>query len=146
MWTRRPRSPWRLSEFHGGTGRARPGGVGIPLRLQDWITIGGGASAIVQPESGWIDVSLYQDLVSYIEFADFAPATPLPAVALQSSPTREETYFRDLFSRSAATGVGIDISRFASAASPPARWLRWRASGTPTWRLTFRVWLNANPC
>ena len=122
--------------------------MGIALLLQDWVTIGGGtgATAVAQPESGWIDVSLYQDLVSYIEIADYAPATPIPSIAIQSAPTREESYFRDLVTRSASITVGVDIARFASASSPPSRWLRWRISGTPTWRVTFRIWLNANPC
>ena len=58
--------------------------VAISLCIQDWITIGGGTGTteVSQSERAWVDVSLYQDIVSYIEIADYAPATPIPSIGL----------------------------------------------------------------
>ena len=101
-------------------------------------------TSVAQAESGWIDVSLYQDAVSYVEIADFSGS---PTFVLQTSPSRDDSYFRDLFSpRAAAAGVLLDISRFTTATAPVARWLRWKVAGTPTWRIVFRAWANVNPC
>lgn len=47
------------------------------------------------------------------------------------------------------TGTGLQTPiyvKYASAALPVARFVRWRASGTAAgWSATFRAWLVGNP-
>src|SRR4030095_5068269 len=118
------------------------------VQMHDCGTGRGTPSSIValQPENEYLDLSPFQDFVSYIEVSDFANT---PTIKLQTAPVKEETYFSDLVTLTfppGATGITPTVIRFKDMTPPLARWLRWRASGAAAlWSVTFRIHLNANP-
>ena len=117
--------------------------------MQDWITVRGNASGtvVLQPECDYIDFSHFQDFASYVEIADFSNAT----IKIQTAPLKEEAYFllTDLVTVTpvAAGLAAVTVVRWSTGGvNPPARWLRWRCSGSAAgWSLTFRIHLNLNP-
>src|SRR5262245_48827253 len=117
------------------------------LLLQDWITVRGnaGSTVVFQQEDSYADLMGYQDVGIFVEVSDFAGT---PSLQFSTSPTKEASMFA-LMSGGAlgpgAAGVSVIYVRYASAAIPLARWVRWSLSGAAAWSLTFRVWLSAIP-
>lgn len=113
--------------------------------MQDWVRIGA-ANAVVQlqPEAQYVELAGVQDLVSYIEVAEVANLNFL----LQTAAVKEEAYFTAIVTRNlTVAGINTDVVRWSSAAVPPARWFRWRATstGAGAWSAVVRVTLNINP-
>jgi hypothetical protein len=113
--------------------------------LQDWITIRGGTgvTTITQPETSWLDLEPFQDVVFWV---DVKESTGGPSLFLQTSPTLDETFFQSMTNASmvAAAAPTLLPAFMMSAAVPLARYVRWLISGMPTWDATFRIVVAAN--
>jgi hypothetical protein len=123
------------------------------LCLQDWTTLRGATSVatFTQPEPGWLDLTAYQDVVTWLEIKEFTPtATNIPTVAYQTSPTKDEALFFNMAPPVvAALGVTttVMLKDAMPAGFPPCgKWFRWQliVSGAVAWDLTFRIWIAAN--
>lgn len=120
--------------------------------LQDWITIRGaaGVTTVTQSESGWLDLSPYQDVTFWIDAREFT-GTTTPTLSFQTSPTKDEVLFQTMGSPVplvlTTTTIAAPTNVFlASAAVPVARYVRWLLSGPAAggWDATFRVMVGAN--
>lgn len=112
------------------------------MLLQDWISIQGNSSSdsVIQSADTWKDLSLYTDVVFYLERKDYSGSTL--TLHYQTSPTQDDSLFQDMDTVSiSATGLTQTVVRFASATTPLARWVRWKVDAAAAWRLTFRVWM-----
>lgn len=127
--------------------------------LQDWITVSGNNSGtLVQPESDYLRLPNFQDVVVYAEVSSITNAGTT-TLDIQSSPTCDEAFFAASLSSnpyllrfsltSASSGVQtLKVSRWASATDQLlAEYVRWKLSfpgtGGPT-NITFRIWLSLN--
>lgn len=113
--------------------------------LQDWTTIRGAAGAtITQHESEWLDLSMYQDAVFWV---DVREATASPTLTLQTAPTKDESFFQPIVAGFTVAGSATPtvVSAFMTAASVPlARYLRWQLTSASAWDATFRIVVAAN--
>lgn len=117
--------------------------------LQDYVTIKGatGVTTITQNESGWLDLTPYEDLVFW---TDIRQTTGAVTIRFQTSPTKDDALFSDIIaSIGFATGVSSirqDKATMAGAAVPVARFVRWTLVGPAgsAWDVTFRVYVAAN--
>jgi hypothetical protein len=111
--------------------------------LQDWTTIRGAVTTIVQQETDWLDLSPYQDVVFWI---DVKESTNSPTFTLQTSPSKDDSLFTAMIPGSNAGSGTLTIqSAFMTTANVPlARFVRWQISGAPTWDATFRILVAAN--
>src|SRR5438105_1472522 len=113
--------------------------------LQDYTTIRGATSTTVtQNESGWLDLSQFQDVIAWVDVRELTTSATLK---IQTSPVKDEIMFQDMYSAAAAVGVvAPPIKVLMSAASVPlARYVRWQlVGGAATWDLTFRILIAAN--
>jgi hypothetical protein len=123
------------------------------LCLQDWTTIRGASTVatLTQPETDWLDLTAYQDVITWLEIKELTPtATNIPTVAYQTSPTKDDSLFFNMTAPVvAAIGVTttVMLKDAMPAGYPPcAKWFRWRiaVSGSVAWDLTFRIWIAAN--
>lgn len=124
--------------------------------LQDWITLSGNGNTIIQPQSGWLEVYDYQDLLAYLEVAACTVSTV--TLDLQSSPTSDDAFFNTSVTignnyvvryslTTSSSGVqGMQLSRWAGATNQLlARFLRWKITfPAGATSLTFRMWLCLN--
>jgi hypothetical protein len=115
------------------------------LCLQDWITIKADPeiSSLAQPSSGWLDVSLYEDLVFFL---DVKEADGTPQVTYQTAPAAEESAFLTVISTPVLSGpVGrADAALTIYSPVPTAKFVRWMLSSqSPPWAITFRIWIAA---
>ena len=121
-----------------------------PILLQDWTTIRGNALAtvVVQQEDSYADLLGYQDVGIYLDVSDFVNS---PQLQFHTSPTKEDAFFSLMTGATVTpsfTGLQTPLVyvKYAAAAVPLARFVRWRASGAAAlWSITFRVWLVGNP-
>jgi hypothetical protein len=120
------------------------------LMLCDWTTIRGtaGSSPVNQGEDQWLDVTPYLDLVFWV---DCREVTGTVTLNLQTAPTKDEVYFKNMVSATGLTTLAVAqgpvayLALASSTAVPVAAWLRWQlTSNTATWDATFRIWLSAN--
>lgn len=115
--------------------------------LQDWTTIRGGVTTVTQGESGWLDLTPYQDLVFWVDCREISGS---PSITLQTSPAKDEALFMPIvasfsLTASATPAVKTALMSASTSTNPPiARYLRWQLNGTPTWDTTFRVLVAAN--
>jgi hypothetical protein len=116
--------------------------------LQDWITIRSGTSAAVinQPESGWLDLSDYEDVVFWLDVKETLGGTP--TMLYQTSPAPDESLFMPLAAAVSMCSLGVAVTKalVASATTPRARYVRWQMTGpvvTPPWDATFRILVTA---
>ena len=123
------------------------------LCLQDWTTLRGATTVatLTQPEPDWLDLTLYQDVITWLEIKEFTPtATNIPTIAYQTSPTKDDALFFNMAPPVvAATGVTttVMLKDAMPAGYPPCgKWFRWQiiVSGAVGWDLTFRIWIAAN--
>ncbi len=117
------------------------------LILQDWTTIrGSGATSIVQSAQDWLDMSLYQDAVMWLNVTE---VTGTVTITYETSPTGDDSLFQACVTGIAlATGTTPVVTPvfMLSAQAPIARFLRWRLTGSSSpWDATFRVLVAANP-
>jgi hypothetical protein len=111
--------------------------------LQEIITVRGGTGAgtVTQPESGWVDLSELQDIVAWL---DVREASGSPTIAIQTSPTKDDSLFATMVSQAISVGMWQLKVLLSSASVPLARYVRWQITGTPTWDATFRVYVAAS--
>ncbi len=112
--------------------------------LQDYATIRGTTgTAITQNESGWLDLTPYQDLVFWIDTREL---TATVTCRLQTSPTKDEAMFLDIITSFAlAVTVTQKPALLGTATVPIARYLRWVLIGSATpWDATLRIYVAAN--
>jgi hypothetical protein len=114
--------------------------------LQDWITIRGASSVTVtQGESDWLDLAPYQDVMFYIDVREYTGTTP--TIVFQTAPIKEDGLFQDMMTAIALNAVPANptVVRITTAATPLARYLRWKLAGPASvWDATFRVLIAAN--
>jgi hypothetical protein len=121
--------------------------VGHALCLQNWVTIGGNSTTIVQDEPEWADLAGYQDVAIYLDVGLLNAATTLD---VQTSPIKDETMFTGgptVTSYRLVAGSGPQPIAVAGvgrgAALSFSRFVRWSISfGATDTALTFRIWLN----
>lgn len=115
--------------------------------LQELLTINAadGVTSITQSAHQYLDIGQNEDLVFYVDVRDFF-GTPV-TIATETSPTPQDSSFMAMVAPVSITATGLTVVRaaFATAAVPPARYVRWRASGPGTggWNVSFRIWLAA---
>jgi hypothetical protein len=136
------------------------------LMIQDWLTLTAptAATTIIQNESSWLNVAGYADACFYLEVSQMTPATLGNALYLQTSPTKDASFFDGFVSGSApgylakfdlqtaagALGVqGLKIARWADASpiQTMARFLRWKVvlvANASAVTMTFRIWATMN--
>jgi hypothetical protein len=121
--------------------------------LQDWTTIRGASNVtVIQGESGWLDLTPYQDAYFWLDVREVSGGTV--TVTFQTAPTKDESLFMPLqlgTAYAAASGSAtptVVLARMSSgtASNPPiARFVRWQLSPPgATWDITFRVLVAAN--
>jgi hypothetical protein len=116
--------------------------------LQDWTTIRGATStSIIQGESGWLDLTAYQDCVFWIDTREITGTTV--TMTLQTSPSKDEILFSTMVTAFqlalSTTSATVKPALLASAPTPLARFVRWQLTGPAvTWDATFRILVAAN--
>ena len=118
--------------------------------LQDWTTIRGTSTTatITQGESGWLDLTSYQDVVFWVDVREFTGTTV--TMTLQTSPTKDDSLFTAIVTAFLlvlnTSTAQIQKATLSNATVPLARYVRWQLNGpavTP-WDATFRVLAAAN--
>src|SRR5262245_16688428 len=113
--------------------------------LQDYTTIRGSTSTnVTQSESGWLDLTPYQDLVFWL---DVREVTGTVTITYQTSPTKDESLFTSIVTgQQLAVGVAAPKTALMSGAvAPVARFVRWTLTAPAVaWGCTFRVYVAAN--
>lgn len=131
---------------------------GRTFLLQRWTTIRGDASAnfpvrtITQDESAWIDLSRFGDAAFWIDVSGVnLPITGLVSLTLESSPVRDEGYFKPvalpltLIPQAVNGAVVPYLVRTVRTPTtvPLTRWTRWRLSvpggAGGKWDATFAI-------
>lgn len=125
--------------------------------LQDITTVRGASSltTVVQPESGWLDLSQHQDLVAWLDVHEVTSTGAGATVVLnyQTSPTKDDDAVTGLFVTMASVTISMGVAVTVTAmlkdviSNPLARWLRWQlvaASQSAIWDATFRIWIAAS--
>lgn len=110
--------------------------------LQDWTTISGvtgNNQTISQADSAVVDTGPFRDALFYLDVGGVSLAGGgTLTLFYDAAPLKDEFFFVPL-----NTGVAIGTVGPATpfAASPLARWLRWRLyrSGSGNWNVTFRI-------
>ncbi|CAN5440189.1 hypothetical protein BH09MYX1_BH09MYX1_54850 [soil metagenome] len=128
------------------------------FQVQGWTTIRGDASAtfpvrsITQDEGTWLDLSTYADAAFWVDVCGSTPPSPgLVSLTLESSPVRDENYFRPIMPPLALIPQAVNgevipyLMRTirTPATVPLTRYTRWRLSvpggATGKWDATFRI-------
>ena len=118
--------------------------------LEDWCTIRGQASTTVtQGESGWLDLSPYEDVVFWLLVSE---VTSTPTLIFQTAPTKDEAFFSA--QTLGMTGVGITLTAASTpivvpvlawnALFPLARYVRWQLiPSSSAFDVTMRILVSA---
>lgn len=128
------------------------------FHLQAWTTIRGDASAtfpvrsVTQDEGGWLDLSTYADAAFWIDVCGVNnPATGVVSLTLESSPTKDDNYFKPvappltLVPQAVNGSVTPYLVRTVRTPTtvPLTKYTRWRLSvpggATGKWDATFRI-------
>lgn len=115
--------------------------------LQDWLTIRGGTGVTLvnQPESGWLDLEPYQDVVFWLQVTE---ASGSVAINYQTAPTADDSFFASMnaspITFAASASVVVTQILMLSATTPLARYVRWQLTGTSPWDAHFRIMVAAN--
>ena len=114
--------------------------------LQSWTTLAGTSSILSVPQSAhdYLDIGEHEDLTFYLDVRRLTGGVTL---SYETSPTAEDSGFLSIIRPFAitATGLRVDNAFFAFAATPAARFVRWRLTNTGgvSWNVTFRIWVAA---
>jgi len=125
------------------------------LPLQQRITVRNGSTgspppALVQPESGWLDLSGFQDVVAYLRVEQFLIGGATSAtMTYQTAPSKDDSLFVAVTGAiTLATGLTTTVMLASSTSVPLSRFLRWSfaltGTNTSTWDATFMIWIAAN--
>lgn len=110
--------------------------------LQDWITISGndGITSLPQSSVDYYDIGHTEDLVLYLDVRQVAGSVSLQH---ETAPSKDDNAFLPMVGPFVVTaGLRVDRAFFATAAVPPARFVRWRCKVPGgTWSVTFRIWM-----
>lgn len=114
-------------------------------KLQGWLTISGPDSeTLVQDEDGWLDLSDYDDVAVWVQVPN---ASNVQGLDFQTSPVRDGDMFVTMTSWTSGGTLDPRVYSlpFATATTPLARYVRWRARGRPggSMSITFRAWIVA---
>lgn len=116
--------------------------------LCDWMTVRGSNNTVTQSESEWLDLTQYEDVTFWIDCKEFTGTTV--TLNIQTSPTKDESFFTNIYSQALAVGVVNPGSTggkclMASASVPVARYVRWQLTSTSApFDATFRIFISAN--
>ncbi len=115
--------------------------------LQEWTTIQlpASAAALVQDESGWLDLTDYCDVVVWTHVRN---SSNVSSLTIETSPTKDDSLFATMASPTATASSTPVITPciFASASTPLARYVRWKVTPTASAaNITFRIWIVGNP-
>ena len=123
--------------------------------IQDWTSprIALGVPTLTQSECDWMSFQAYQDIVFYTEVRalDRGGADDV-IIAFQTSPSKDESMFKDMAVLPMASGAGLTtVTKVILSTNPDvplARWVRWqmRLDGVAgfDYSATFRVLCAAN--
>jgi hypothetical protein len=122
--------------------------VGAPLKCilaQDWLTVRGLSGTVVtQPESTWVDLAGYRDVVVWLDVKERTPSASGPTIAYQSAVAKDETLFTTIATFTPGMGVTTTVV-IPEVTTPFSRWMRWQLSLVGSaWDLQFRLWLAVN--
>ena len=107
---------------------------------------------MAEEEIGWFDTSPYQAVMPYVEIANISGAGA--ALTIVTGPSVDvsgggATLFQKMLDAAAnastytVTGVQtLRAFRFSDAQTPPGLLLRWSATGSAAWSVTFRIALG----
>ncbi len=115
--------------------------------LQDWITIRGATATttVTQGESGWLDLTPYQDLIFWLDTREVTGAV---TITFQTALTKDESLFTLITTGTAlvaATTPTIIKALLTTGGTPVARFCRWTLTGPASvWDASFRVYVAAN--
>jgi LSD1 subclass zinc finger protein len=119
------------------------------LVLQDWITVGGTATAVVsvtQGMRGWLDVARYADLSLWVDVREVTTPSGVVTLSIETAPSRDGSLFAlaaPPIPVTAATSATLTKTVRAAATATVGRWLRWRLSTSAntngSWDATFRI-------
>lgn len=116
--------------------------------LLDYSTIRAASGTVTQNESGWLDLTPYQDLVFWIDTRN--ASTSAVTLRIQTSPTKDEALFTDMFTAFSLTSTGAVTQKQAllgggTTLCPVARYVRWVLVGPgAAWDATLRIYVAAN--
>ena len=111
--------------------------------MQDWITIQtSGASTVIQNEEQWLDMADFLDLSIQISTQNISGTSPV--LSFKTSPSKDEALFQTMssatFALTSSSNPAPVVVKYASAAVPLARYVRWELSGTGV-TATFRIYV-----
>ncbi|HTC70883.1 MAG TPA: hypothetical protein VK662_15035 [Acidothermaceae bacterium] len=120
--------------------------------LQDWLTVRGAGTVttIVQNEANYLSLDAYQDVVFWLQVAEYTSSANSLIVNYETAPLKDETLFAVMTSATLSTPImtpPLITKVLASAASTPlARWVRWHVTSTngSAWDMTFRILVAGN--
>jgi hypothetical protein len=108
---------------------------------------------ITQPESGWLDLSGFQDVVAFLDVREVLAQTSGGSgvsFSYQTAPTPDDSLFTQSGTSGTVSGATLVVTQMLkdTATVPLARWLRWQiapvgGTGGP-WDVTFRIWIAAS--
>jgi hypothetical protein len=110
--------------------------------LQSWTRVAGPVGgSLTQSECGWLDLAEATDVEIVTSIKEI---TGNPELKYETSPSRDEDLFSGMVPLSMGVGRSVTVVRFATAAEPLARWVRWRVldQGGLAFALTFRTWIR----
>ncbi len=114
------------------------------ILLQDWCSITS-TPTVAQSAHDYLDIGHYEDLVFTLQVTSLSIGAQV-TMNYETSVTQEGTAFLPMVVPFAmVTGLRVDRAFFATAITPPARYVRWRLSGpgTSPFSATFRIWVAA---
>ena len=123
------------------------------LPLQNRVTIrsvSGAGTSVTQPESGWLDLSAFQDIIAYTQTSEITVGGGTSVtITFQTSPTKDESLWADVTGAvTLATGLLVTKMLKETTSRPLSRFLRWKLATSTTprsvWDATFMVWIAAN--
>jgi len=120
--------------------------------LQPWtcLTAASTIPAIAQDESGWLDLTAYQDIVLWTLCGGLRGGTNI-RLNFETAPAKDELLFAHLDHINLAASPAPTITKVVTTLNPTlplARWLRWTlvpASPLVEWGATFQVHCSARP-
>lgn len=133
--------------------------MAIPVCLQDWITLTGSGSTLIQPASQWVEIPAGKDAAVYTEISGVTNASNTN-LYVQTAPTRDENFYAALetggsayvaiYTVNSGSGLGpqqiqTDFWQLSPYFQRLARFARWKIvfpSGATN--ITFRIWLSLN--
>jgi hypothetical protein len=121
------------------------------LPLQDFITIRSisGSPTVTQPESGWLDLYAFEDIIAFLDVKQFTNGGGTVTMSYEHAPTKDDTLFTPALSAfNLANGLTVTKMLMSGGGiTPISRFLRWKltvSGASSTWDATFRVWIAAN--